>query len=130
MASKSQMQTEQHSQTEQPKAPRFRIKQRLTVPLYSMAHLASLICRADSEIFEADFNVEIPGKADSKPQVMRIWDIEKDCAALLILNTIMLSSLLRSGDKLEGRYFKFTSGGQRDGKQYRDIVVEELEMEL
>lgn len=106
---------------------KFSRKQKLTTPLYSMAHLASLTVQATSEPYEADFVLQLPGKDDSKPTVIKVTNMDDGEDAVLILNSIMLSSLLRAGGPLTGRFFKFTANGIREGKNYRDIDVEELQ---
>lgn len=106
--------------------PRFKTKAKLTTPLYSMAHLPTLTVRAESEPYEADFVLALPGKDDSKPTVMKVTNMDDGEVAVLILNSIMLSSLLRAGGSLTGRFFKFTANGIREGKNYRDIEVEEM----
>ena len=82
--------------------------------------------RADSEPYEADFSVAIPGKPDSKPTVMRVTNLDDGEQGLLILNTLMLSSLGRANGPLTGRFFRFVSAGIPDGKQYRRIECEEI----
>lgn len=107
--------------------PKYKRKLKLNLPLYSMAHMDVLMVRADSEPYEADFSVAIPGKPDSKPTVMRVTNLDDGEQGLLILNSIMLSSLARANGTLSGRYFRFVSGGVPEGKQYRRIECEELE---
>lgn len=109
------------------KPPTYKRKLKLNLPLYSMAHLDVLMIRADSEPYEADFSVAIPGKPDSKPTVIRVTNLDDGEQGLLILNTIMLSSLGRAVGPLTGRFFRFISGGVPEGKQYRRIECEELE---
>lgn len=92
-----------------------------------MAHLASLTVQATSEPYEADFVLQLPGKDDSKPTVIKVTNMDDGEDAVLILNSIMLSSLQRAGGSLTGRFFKFTANGIREGKNYRDIDVEELQ---
>lgn len=56
-----------------------------------------------------------------------IHDIEADSQALLVVNALIASAFERAGSPLTGRYFKFSSRGIRDGKNYRDIDVYEME---
>lgn len=108
---------------------------KLTLPVLSMAHLAVVIVLILDEIHEADFIVEMPGKADSRPKVITVTNIGDDTEncktgedGILIVNSIMESALTKAGGSLIGRMFKISSKGMREGKQYRDIDITEMKL--
>ena len=108
---------------------RFREKQRLTLPVFSLAHTPIMVIKILSEPHEADFIIEVAGKKDSKPTVIECLNLDTDERGLLIVNAIMASAFLKAQPPLTGRYFKLTSRNIREGKKYRDIDVVELEPE-
>jgi hypothetical protein len=101
-------------------------KQRLTLPVFSLAHTPIMIIKALEDPHEADFVVEIEGKKDSKPTILTVLNVDTNEVGHLICNTIMLSAFQRSGYPLTGKYFKLTGGDIREGKRYRTVDVMEM----
>jgi hypothetical protein len=115
------------SDSDSPKTRSLKLKQRLTIPLISMAHLPTLTCRILSEPY-VDDKIAVLGKdATSKPTVVRVHNLDTDSEALLVVNTLIASAFERAVPPLTGRIFQLKSAGIRDGKQYRDIDVSEME---
>ena len=102
-------------------------KQHLTIPLLSMAHLPTLTCKILSEPYR-DEKITALGK-DTKiaPTVILVYDLDAEKEGLLVVNAIIASAFERAGGSLTGRYFNFTAGTIREGKNYRDIDVTELQ---
>lgn len=102
---------------------------RLTMPLFSMSHTPMMVCLMLGEIKEAEFIIDIPGKPDSKPQVIHCLNADDGIEGLLIVNAIMASALKRDGKPLTGRAFKFVAHDIREGKKYRDVEVIEIDLQ-
>jgi hypothetical protein len=105
----------------------LRPKSHLTIPLISMAHLPTLTCKVLGEPY-IDQKITALGK-DTKtaPTVILVLNLDTNQEALLVVNTLIASAFERAGSPLTGRYFQFLAKGIRDGKNYRDIDVTEME---
>lgn len=94
-----------------------------------MAHTIRLVVEVLEEPKEAEFIVELPGKKDSKPTVIKVRNLDTGEIGLLIVNAIIGSALQRVEKPLIGKYFQFSARDIREGKKYRDIDVVEMEVE-
>jgi hypothetical protein len=92
-----------------------------------MAHLPILVCRILGEPYQDDRIVALGKDSKTPPWVILVFDMDGDRECLLVVNAIIAAAFVRAGSPLAGRYFRFTAGSIRDGKNYRDIDVMELE---
>jgi len=105
----------------------LKLKQRLTIPLISMAHLPLLVARILSDPYQ-DEKITALGKDSAiAPTVVKIFNLDTQEEALLVVNVLIASAFERAGKPLVGRLFRFVGGEVRDGKRYRDIDVCEME---
>lgn len=98
-------------------------KQRLTIPLLSMAHLKILTCEVLGEMYTADIVLGIGKEAEGKPTVVKVFDLDTESEGLLICNEIIKSAFIKATDGYVGKFFQLRSGEIRDGKRYRDIDI-------
>lgn len=106
---------------------KYKAVKQLTTPLWSMSHTPTLLIRAEGEPHEADFTLAIPGKPDSKPLVLGCCNLDTDEKGLLVLNALMSSALARAGGLINGRIFEFKANGKKEGKDYLDVKVTEMD---
>lgn len=102
-----------------------RIK-KLNLPLWAMNHEQRLIIQATGEPQRVELGGdETGGKTDAT--VLECIRVDTGEVGQLILSAVMLSSLLRSGAELTGRYFEFVTGPVAKGKRYRQVECYEIE---
>jgi hypothetical protein len=105
----------------------LKLKQRLTIPLISMAHLPILTCRIVGEPYQDDKIIAVGKDVKQAPTVVRVFNLDTNDEALLVVNALIASAFERAGYPLTGRYFQMRAGTIREGKNYRDIDVSEME---
>lgn len=107
----------------------LKVKTELTIPLVSMAHTALLTCRVLGEPY-IDEQITALGKdTNTKPTVVLICDLDDNAQKLLVCNAIILSAFRKAGMPITNRIFQLRAGNIREGKNYRDIHVVEMEYE-
>jgi hypothetical protein len=105
------------------------VKKHLTIPLISMAHLPTLTCQILSEPYTDDKITALGKDTTTAPVVVLVRNLDTDQEALLVVNALIASAFQRAGGSLIGRYFQFIAGTVREGKNYRDIDVTEMQID-
>lgn len=102
---------------------KFRPVKRLTLPLFSMAHLKILTCEVLEGFYEAEISTGLGKEATAKPYVCKVCNLDTDEQGLLIANAIIRSAFEGVEGGYVGKVFQLRSGEIRDGKKYRDIDI-------
>ena len=113
-----------------PPVPRkLKTKKVLTIPLISMAHTPLLVAEMLGEPYQDPKIIALGKDTKIAPTVIHVRNMDDQSEALLVVNTLIASAFERAGGELKGRIFQFRSQGIRDGKNYRDIHVTEMELD-
>jgi len=108
---------------------KLKVKKHLTIPLISMAHTPLLVARMLGEPYTDTHIITLGKDQDKPPLVILVYNFDNDREEILVINSLIASAFQRAEPPLKGRIFRFESRGIRDGKNYRDIDVSEMEEE-
>lgn len=113
-----------NQQAQQSKAKRkFRAKQRLTLPLLSIAHTPIMMVQVIEAMYLADITVGVGKEAEQKPTVCKVLSLDTETEGLLICNKIIQSALEKVEGGYVGKVFSLRGQDIRDGKRYRDVDI-------
>lgn len=108
-------------------APALRVAKKLSLPLYSVAHMHTLTARSIEPMFEGDMSLGDFGDADSRPTLMRVLNCDDGNEGFLICNAVIKSTLEKIEGGYVGKYFQFRDGGKAEGKRYRTVDIALME---
>lgn len=108
---------------------KFKAPKRLTLPLFSIAHTKILMLEFLSEFYEGDMEIGATGDKASKPTLAKVLNLDTNEQGLLIANSIIVSTLEQVAGGYLNKCFRIQDAGTREGKRYRDILIDLMEEE-
>lgn len=103
----------------------FKVKDRLTIPIISMAHTEQLFAKVTGPIVEE--HIESFGKgAEGLVSFVPVINLQDDQPAKLVASAVIKSALTKYGDYV-GHSFMFKAGTVAEGKKYRMVDIFEIE---
>ncbi len=106
-------------------APARKRMQSLTERIWSLGHTPHLFVRITGPL-RSEKMPQLSRNEDGTVQVIPIADLETGEAGLLLCVTVLASALERAGDYV-GKSYEILSAEPREGKNYREVRVWEIE---
>ena len=107
-------------------APARKRAKALTTTLFSAAHTPNLAVRVTGPLYEKVMPT-FSKREDKAVELLPVVNLDTGEEGDLIINTIMHNVFSEYGDSIVGRSFEIVTGKIREGKDYRDTKIYELE---